>query len=534
MTNQDFIYKEHSEMLNDLSISNQRLSDLIHEIINMYLSDNRPWIIGFSGGKDSTCILSLIYSALLQLKPTQRHKHIYVVSSDTLVETPVVVGLIDHIIDTINFQAKLNKLPMTAHKVIPEIEKTFWVNLLGRGYPAPTQSFRWCTERMKIDPVSKFITQKAVESGEVIVVLGSRKQESANRAKAIKKHKMAHSNLGRHNSLANAYTYMPIVHWSANDVWEYLLSAPCPWQGDNQLLFELYKGSNQGECPLVLDKSTPSCGNSRFGCWTCTVVTEDKALHGLIESGETWMQPLLDFRNMLFKTTAPDAKSIYRNTKRRTGKVHYLSLTEKADVLDKKGIPIRDKNNKKLQQTIRKQGKIKNLNSQVSHGPYWMEYRKKWLKQLLKIEKTLQDEGHEFSIFSIDELQAIRQQWLRDPNEPDWIDSLPKIYSEVYETEIEWIENDAGVFTEPDANLLNKLSNQHHICSELIIKLIEVELSMNGLGKRTGVLKKLESVLKKDWESLEEINLRNIELEKNNIWKEKIDELKNKYSKLAL
>ncbi len=530
--NSKFIYNQHSEMLSDLSIADQPLHDLIDEIKNVYLNDNRPWIIGFSGGKDSTSILSLIYSALLQLKPSQRQKHIYVVSSDTLVETPVVVDLIDKVITTINDQAKHNKLPMSAHKVVPEIEKTFWTSLLGRGYPAPTQSFRWCTERMKIDPVSNFITEKAVESGEVIVVLGSRSQESVNRSQAINKHKRKDSNLGRHDSLSNAYTYMPIVDWSADDVWQYLMSAPCPWDGDNQLLFELYKGSNQGECPLVIDKSTPSCGNSRFGCWTCTVVTQDKALHGLIESGDTWMQPLLDFRNMLFKTTAPDAKPIYRNTKRRTGKVHYLSLTEKVDVLDEKGMPVRDADSKKIQKTIRKPGKIVNLDSKLSHGPYWMKYRQEWLKQLLEIEKSLKDGGHEFKIFSIDELQAIRQQWLRDPNEPDWIDSLPKIYSEVYGNEVEWIENDAGAFTEPDAKLLNKLGDKHNIPAELIMKLIEVELSVSGLGQRKGVLKKLGSVLKKDWESLEEINLRNIESEKNNLWKDKLEKLKKQHSEI--
>lgn len=519
---QKFIYKNHVEMLKDLSITDQPLCDLINDIKTTYCSDNRPWIIGFSGGKDSTCILSLIYSALQQLSPEQRTKHIYVVSSDTLVETPVVVDLIDSVLETINSQAKLNDLPMSAHKVVPSTEKTFWTSLLGRGYPAPTQAFRWCTERMKIDPVSRFIKEKADQAGEVIVALGSRSQESASRANVIKKHKKKDSNLGRHDTLPNAYTYMPIVDWSADDVWQYLMSAPCPWSGNNQLLFDLYKGSNQGECPLVIDKSTPSCGNSRFGCWTCTVVTEDKALHGLIESGDTWMQPLLDFRNKLYKTTDPVAKSIYRNYKRRTGKVHYWSPKEKTGDKDKDGNPI----------TARKKAKVENLDSKLSLGPYWMKYRQEWLKELLEIEKSLKESGHEFKIISIDELQAIRQQWLRDPNEPDWADSLPRIYSEVYDTEIEWIENDAGAFTEPDAKLLNTLGTKYNIPAELIMKMIEVELSVSGLGKRKGVLQKLETVLKNDWETLDEINTRNIETLKHDSWKEKLDQLKKEYSEI--
>lgn len=519
-----YIYNTHKAMLKELDIAEQPLSELIQNIQETYKSDNRPWIIGFSGGKDSTCILSLIYSALLELKPEQRVKPVYVVSSDTLVETPVVVNMIDQTIDLINEQAKASGLPITAHKVVPETEKTFWASLLGRGYPAPTKIFRWCTERMKIDPVSRFITSKADEFGEVIVALGSRTQESASRAQAINKHKSKDSNLGRHNSLPNAYTFMPIVDWSADDVWQYLMSAPCPWTGDNQLLFELYKGSNQGECPLVIDKSTPSCGNSRFGCWTCTVVTEDKALHGLIESGEEWMRPLLDFRNLLYTTTKPENKEKYRNHKRRTGKVHYWSGVEDTDKKDKDGKIIRE----------RKKGKVENVDSKVSRGPYWMKYRQQWLKELLEIEKKLKDDDHDFSLISVGELQVIRQQWLRDPNEPDWKDSLPGIYAEVYgnDNDVEWIENDAGAFTEPDAKLLKELGGKYNVPAELIMKLIEVELSVSGLGKRKGVLQKLETILNKDWETLEEINKRNIKSAKHDLWKDKIEQLKKEYNEV--
>jgi len=495
-----FIYSTHNKLINDLEIAERPLCDLVAEIQSIYLSDDRPWIIGFSGGKDSTSVLSLVYSAMLGLKAKDLHKPVYVVSSDTLVETPVVIDMINRVIETINKQAKKDKLPMTAHAVHPKMDQTFWVNLLGRGYPAPNQSFRWCTERLKINPVSSFITEKVAEFGEAIVVLGSRSEESSSRAQVIAKHKIEGSNLSRHSSLPNAYTFMPIENWSADDVWAYLMSAPCPWGGSNQLLFELYKGSNQGECPLVIDKSTPSCGNSRFGCWTCTVVTEDKAIHGLIESGEKWMQPLLDFRNELYKSSLPENKAKYRNFKRRSGRVEYIN--NDPDSKEKKNVP----------------------------GPYWMDQRKKWLKGLLLIEKELRDNNHEITLIKPEELQAIRQQWLRDPNEPDWADSLPRIYSEVYDTEIEWIENDAGAFTEPDAKLLNELGMKYGIQAELIMKLIEVELSVSGLGKRKGVLQKLESVLKKDWESLEIINIRNTESSKHDLWKDKLKELQDEYS----
>lgn len=505
MAEEAFLYDSHHSLLEDLSIAGRPLKDLIREIQELYLADERPWIIGFSGGKDSTTVVSLIYAALELLEEKDRHKHVYVVSSDTLVETPVVVEAIKRVLDTINESAPEKSLPMSAHPVYPRPDQTFWVNLLGRGYPAPSTRFRWCTERMKIDPVSEFITETVMEYGEVIVVLGSRSQESGTRAQVIAKHRIDGSILSRHSSLPNAYTYMPIENWTADEVWEYLMSAPCPWGGSNRELFELYKGSNQGECPLVIDKSTPSCGNSRFGCWTCTVVTEDKAIHGLIESGADWMKPLLEFRNELYESTRSENAAKYRNYKRRTGKVTF--------------------DNKDKETTERKH----------IRGPYWLKYRKHWVRKLLMIEKQMRTDGHDMELIQRSELQAIRQEWLRDPNEPDWEDSMPAIFAEVYPDEhIEWVENDAGVFTEPDAELLKKLEQKHNVPAELIMKLLEVETAQAGLGKRKGILDELEKVLKLDWDEFEAIKARSDEQKRtSNTYDDKLEQLQKEYEALA-
>lgn len=478
MNDEQFPYASHIEFLREATIANRPLADLIREVQHIYKADTRPWVVGFSGGKDSTVVLSLTYAALKALPPEERHKHVFVVSSDTLVETPVVVDMIKSALNSINVQAPLDGIPMTAHAVVPHRDETFWVNLLGKGYPAPTKTFRWCTERMKIDPVSEFIRDKAARYGEVVVCLGSRRQESSTRAQVIAKHRIDGSALGRHTSLPNAYTYMPIEDWSSDDVWEYLLSAPRPWSGTNRHLFELYKGSNAGECPLVIDTNTPSCGNSRFGCWTCTVVTQDKAIEGLVESGEKWMEPLLAFRNMLHRSTLPENKSEFRNYKRRTGKVTFAhgAINDDAD-LKAKHVP----------------------------GPYWMKYRQAWLKTLLSLEKTMRQEGHDIELIGRDELQVIRQQWLKDPNEPDWLDSLPKLFQEVYPDEpLEWVKNDAGAFTEPDAEILGELEKTTGIPAALIMRLIDTELSFSGLAKRKGILDELQKVLEQEWGTLEE------------------------------
>ena len=488
-TSQQFIYADHLSMVKDLSLAGRPLIDLAAEIQTIYMSDERPWVIGFSGGKDSTCVLSLIYCAIAQLPAEKRTKHIYVVSSDTLVETPVVVDMIKRVIGAINESASRDKLPISAHAVVPETDQTFWVNLIGRGYPAPNQTFRWCTERMKIDPVSSFILDKVATYGEAIVVLGSRSQESNSRAQVIAKHRIDGSTLSRHSSLPNAYTYMPIEDWSADEVWMYLLSAPCPWGDSNQELFELYKGSAQGECPLVIDTSTPSCGNSRFGCWTCTVVTEEKALHGLIESGASWMAPLLAFRNKLYQSRQPENSKEYRNFRRRTGRVTYNTGDINDDsITNVRHIP----------------------------GPYWLRIRQEFLKELLSMEKVIRDSGHDIELITRPELHMIRREWLRDPNEPDWDDSLPRIYREVYgETgDLDWVENDAGAFTKADSETLDALSVKYQIPAPLIRKLMEAELQISGLGNRRGILQKLETILRQDWDDLEAINARNADLRK--------------------
>ncbi|WP_171958557.1 phosphoadenosine phosphosulfate reductase family protein, partial [Escherichia coli] len=196
---------EYTDFINQEQFSGRPLAEYISEVQRIYCADKRPWVIGYSGGKDSSAVITLVYLALLGLPPEMRNKDVFVVSSDTLVETPVVVDLIKKTMLQIEAGAKRNGLPITQHAVTPKTNETFWVNLLGKGYPAPTRSFRWCTERMKINPVSDFIKEKVSQFDEVIVVLGSRSSESASRAQVIAKHKIDGSRLARHTTLANAF-----------------------------------------------------------------------------------------------------------------------------------------------------------------------------------------------------------------------------------------------------------------------------------------------------------------------------------------
>ncbi|HFQ4908948.1 TPA: DNA phosphorothioation system sulfurtransferase DndC [Vibrio vulnificus] len=493
---------EYEDFINVEVFANHKLSHYIADVQRVYCADKRPWVIGYSGGKDSSAVMSLVYLALLGLEPEDRHKPVFVVSSDTLVETPVVVNHIRDSLAAIEKGAKRDSLPITCHKVVPKDNQTFWASLLGKGYPAPTRSFRWCTERMKIDPVSDFIKSKVSQFDEVIVVLGSRSQESASRAQVIAKHKIDGSRLARHTTLANAFIFTPIDTWGVDDVWKILrlchletkqtpygqkniwidkydLEWENPWGGKNLVLWNLYKDSSgQGECPMVIDETTPSCGNSRFGCWTCTVVTKDRAMESLIQNGEQWMAPLLEFRNKLAMTTDPANKEEYRNHKRRTGKVSYQYAKDGEDIAaERKHVP----------------------------GPYWLKYRRQWLRELLELDKQFKSEGRDIELITAPELHAIRQEWIHDPNEPDWDDSLPAIFREVYGYDLEWVYDDNASFGKDDAQLIHELCDDFDIEPEMIMKLIDLEVSMEGLSRRSGISNKIASLLKQDWGSLEEI-----------------------------
>lgn len=274
------------------------------EIQEVYVENNTPWIICFSGGKDSTALLQLVFYALSDLPKQRLTKEIHVLSNDTLVENPAILEYVDEQLEKIETHGKAelyshNPDLFNVAKVRPNLEDTFWVNLIGKGYPSPNRWFRWCTERLKINPTSNYIKCTVNRRGQVIVLLGTRKAESANRAASMSKYN--DDGRMRNHTLPNALVYAPIANLSNNEVWAYILQAKNPWGNDNVGLLRLYSHAcSGGECPFVIETGTQSCGKSRFGCWVCTVVDRDKSMESFVNNGETWMEDLLNFRNWLY------------------------------------------------------------------------------------------------------------------------------------------------------------------------------------------------------------------------------------------
>ncbi|MFM2153644.1 MAG: hypothetical protein RL199_2079 [Pseudomonadota bacterium] len=266
-----------------------------------YLDDSQryPWVVGYSGGKDSTLVLQLVFEMLLALPPQARTRPVHVLTNDTLVESPILASYIDAMVGRIREASGQLGLPVTVVKTSPPEDQTFWVNIIGRGYPTPNRTFRWCTDRMKIKPTSDYIVGHVAASGRVILLLGVRRAESATRAASVDKYTPKDGGrLNPHNDLKGCLVFRPIVDLETDEVWQLLLQRPPPWGGTHRDLVTLYRNAQGGECPLVLDSDqAPSCGSnsSRFGCWTCTVVEKDKSLEGFVDAGYPELEPLVFF-----------------------------------------------------------------------------------------------------------------------------------------------------------------------------------------------------------------------------------------------
>jgi len=444
---------------------------LIQEIQSLYLSDEIPWVVGYSGGKDSTAVVQLIWLALSDLNPAKRSKHVYLISTDTLVENPIVASWVEHSLSVMEKAAKKQRIPITTHRLTPTVNNSFWVNLLGRGYPAPRPKFRWCTERLKISPSNEFINHVVRENGEAIVVLGTRKAESATRARVMEKLEVSRrrKHLSQNASLPNSLVYSPIEEWSNDDVWVFLMQVANPWGYNNKDLLTLYQGaSDGGECPLVVDTSTPSCGSSRFGCWVCTLVDQDKSMTAMIQNDEDkeWMLPLLEFRNEL--------------------DLH---------------------NDRHLRDFRRMRGHVQIFHDKPIPGPYKQHVREQWLKKVLEIQCWLRKKGptsvRNIELITLKELHEIRRIWVVEKHELE--DNLPRLYKEATGKQFSGTQLDENlVFGEDIMRLLKDACKGNRLHYELIRELLDIEKNYRNMARRAGLFDALEQGFKRSFYKDEE------------------------------
>ena len=418
-----------------LSTNQHFVKDILEELRAAYLGDKRPWIVGFSGGKDSTVLLQFVYMMLLSLRPEERFKKVFALTSDTKVEMPSIVERIDRELTLLRAAAGRDNVPVEAHTVYPELNDSFWVNLIGRGYPSPRPKFRWCTDRLKIYPVSKFILERVNEFGSVVVVLGSRIAESGTRAQTMASHHIDGQRFRPHTDLPKAWVYTPLQHLSNDDVWMCLLNLKNPWNGDNRSLVALYKRASGGECPLVIDTSTPSCGQSRFGCWVCTVVEHDKSMEAFVDDGEERFEPLLAFRD-------------------------YLRVVRE---------------NPAARENIRRNGSPA---KEDGKGPFTITARRDLLRRLLLAQK---ESGE--PLIEPAELRAIAEVWsTEDPKlgGPQPIDTVERIWKHVHE-EAPMPDDTTNHILTKEERLLKQVCEKRGISFEMMRRLTDLEEEYGAL-----------------------------------------------------
>lgn len=433
-------------------MKNRRIEYIIDEILDQYLfADNtkRPWIIGFSGGKDSTVMLQLVWKALEKAK----HFHgfvardVYVVSNDTMIENPVIADYVGKVLDKIEQAAVEQDMPIRVVRTIPRLEDSLWVNMIGKGYPAPNNAFRWCTERLKIKPTARFITEQVDAFGEAIILIGTRYSESANRARTMSKHAIKGKRLTKHPTQLNTWMYAPIRHLMLEEVWYIINTMPSPWGADNKELFQIYANASADdyECPVVVtDTSHTSCGQSRFGCWLCTVVKEDKSMAALINNGFQWQKPLLAYRDWI----------------------------------------VAERNNINNRMTTRRNG-TKAVNDMGSYTP---TYRALMLEKLMETQKEIQKEHPNTQLITNQELIAIQTIWYRDFI---FDYKVSDIYHKIYKTDFNMKEDNEKIQKEFD--MLKDACKKNPTNYDLIQELLTLQKSKSLLNRKRGLKTDIET-----------------------------------------
>jgi DNA sulfur modification protein DndC len=235
----------------------------------------------------------------------------------------------------------------------------------------------------------------------------------------------------------------------------------------------MYRGATaDNECPLVVDTSTPSCGDSRLGCWVCTMVNKDKSMEAMIQNDQEkeWLQPLLDLRNEL--DIENDRSK--RDFRRIHGKVELFG-TDKIEPIP---------------------------------GPYTKYWREYWLRRVLEAQVYVRQnapvEYQDITLITTEELSEIRRIWLEEKHEFE--DSLPRIYQEVIGEPFQDMRLGAGntLLGSDEWNILEEICDDDVMHLELMAKLLDTERQYFTKSRRIGIYEDLEKCFDTSSRSKEE------------------------------
>lgn len=432
----------------------EKIRSVIEKLKQEFLADSRPWVITFSGGKDSSTVLHLVVQMILELRQAHPNlKKVYIVSSDTGVEMPIIEDYVTTKLAQLDDFIERESLNMKVNLLKPKVTESFWTLLLGKGYPSPNQNFRWCTDRMKIKPATNFLKSLTEKNESILMLLGVRSDESQSRAQSIEKRELNHRGFSKHSEIPNAFTYSPIKDWTNAEVWTFLSTHPAPWGRHDDMMVLYDKGSGEADCNIALNPEAATCGKTRFGCWVCTVVSRDKSMENMLRNeGDEWMEPLHLFRNNLEDYRKTDSGK--RQIRRRNGQ---------------KWIGDEDK----------------------AIGPFLLSTRQELLEELLRIEKDLIAKGKMGNkhLISTEEIIQIQQEWLRDG---DFFETAIKLAREAGR-DIPYKSTKS--FNNDEQSFIQKVCDKHDLPLKLIEDLMQKEHTYRHQLRRTKLFTEMEELV---------------------------------------
>jgi DNA sulfur modification protein DndC len=201
------------------------------------------------------------------------------------------------------------------------------------------------------------------------------------------------------------------------------------------------------------------------------VVERDRSMEALIDNGEEWMEPMLNFRDFLAETQDPERKKEVRDYRRRDGQV-----------------------------------KVRKKQGTLIRGPYTLEFRKTLLRKLLQVQQDVRRDGPEadLTLISAGELFEIRRLWRVEAQ--DWDDSVRTIYQEeTHDTLLVWPEDDAALFGADERALLAQVCAEEAVPLDLMMALIEGQRQQGATGSRSAVHARIDEIMRSEWRSEAEV-----------------------------
>lgn len=273
------------------------------ESLQHYGSFYQHWAIAFSGGKDSSATVTLIAN-LIEKGQIPRPASLTILYADTRQELPPL-----HLA-AMGILKELEQRGFDTRVVLPDLDYRYFVYMLGRGVPPPSNTFRWCTPKLKVMSMERELETLRQERGEKFLMLtGVRMGESAARDQRIAISctkdggECGQGWFQQSASGAIADILAPIVHWRVCHVWDWLLQADLDLGFPTLEIAKVYgQDVSDGEEPL----------NARTGCIGCPLVQKDAALDRVIAQPEwAYLAPLQKLRPLYWEVKKPQ----YRHRK---------------------------------------------------------------------------------------------------------------------------------------------------------------------------------------------------------------------------